>query len=325
MQMKTINRVLKGTAIALAASLVMGGAVAQTDYPNRPIKMVVAYPAGQGTDINARYMAEELSKALGQPVVVDNKAGASGNIGTAYAARATPDGYTILMGASGTHAMNPALFSQPGFDALNDFIPIAATIVIPMAISAHPSIGVKNIPELMAWAKKQNKEIDIAIPSVTAQMVLELLKEKGAPFNVIRYKGASDAQTAVLGNQVPILIDTLAASRKHFGKLNPIAVTSPKSVASVPGVQSVAEQGYPGFSVTAWNVLYALKGTPQPIVDKLRSAMKTIMDKPETLVAINKFGFEKAEWMSADQLQAFVKAEFDQTAKVVQKAGMKIN
>lgn len=323
--MKKFNRVLKSTAFALFAVFTMGGAVAQSDYPNRPIKMVVAYPAGQGTDINARYMAEELSKALGQPVVVDNKAGASGNIGTSYAARATPDGYTILMGASGTHAMNPSLFSQPGFDALEDFIPIAATIVIPMAISVNPSIGVKTIPELMAWAKAQNKETDVAIPSVTAQMVLELLKEQGAPLRVIRYKGAADAQTAVLGNQVPILIDTLAASRKHFGKLTPIAVTSPKGVASVPGVKSVAEQGYAGFSVTAWNVLYAIKGTPQPVVEKLRAAMKTIMEKPETLVAINKFGFEKAEWMSADQLQAFVKSEFSQAAEVIQKAGMKIN
>lgn len=323
--MKKFNRVLKSTAFALCAVFTMGGAVAQSDYPNRPIKMVVAYPAGQGTDINARYMAEELSKALGQPVVVDNKAGASGNIGTSYAARATPDGYTILMGASGTHAMNPSLFSQPGFDALEDFIPIAATIVIPMAISVNPSIGVKTIPELMAWAKAQNKETDVAIPSVTAQMVLELLKVQGAPLRVIRYKGAADAQTAVLGNQVPILIDTLAASRKHFGKLTPIAVTSPKGVASVPGVKSVAEQGYAGFSVTAWNVLYAIKGTPQPVVEKLRAAMKTIMEKPETLVAINKFGFEKAEWMSADQLQAFVKSEFSQAAEVIQKAGMKIN
>lgn len=323
--MQLLKKLIKGMVAAVGATAIVTSAVAQTDYPNRPIRMLVAYPAGQGTDINARYMAEELAKALGQPVVVENKAGASGNVGTAMAAKATPDGYTLLMGASGTHAMNPALFAQPGFDALNDFVPIAATIVIPMAISVNPSVPAKNLDELIKWAKAQNKEIDVAIPSVTAQLVLELLKEKGVPFNVIRYKGAGDAQAAVLGNHVPILIDTLAASRKHFGKLTPIAVTSPKSVASVPGVKSVAEQGHPGFSVTAWNVLYAIKGTPQPIIDKLRAAMQKIMDKPETLVAINKFGFEKAEWMSGDELQKFVKAEFDQTGAIIRKAGMKVD
>lgn len=323
--MRNTKNILGAMALALGV-VTAAPALAAGNYPDRPIKMVVAYPAGQGTDINARYFADRLSKELGQPVVVENRGGASGNIGTAFAARAEPDGYTLLMGASGTHAMNPALYAEPGFDALKDFVPIAATIVIPMAISVHESVPATNLTELIEWAKAQGKEVDVAIPSVTAQLVLELLKERsGAPLNVIRYKGAGDAQAAVIGGQLPVLIDTLASSSRHFGKLKPIAVTSPKTAQSQPTVQSVAEQGYPGFSVTAWNVLYAINGTPEPIVEKLRETMKNILAQPETLVAVNKFGFELAEWMSADQLNAFTKSEFDMFGNAIRKANMQIN
>ena len=313
-------------AVALGLGVMTASAAIAQDYPTRPIKMIVAYPAGQGTDINARYFADKLGQKLGQPVVVENRAGASGNVGTAAAARAEPDGYTLIMGASGTHAMNPALFSQPGFNALADFVPIAATIVIPMAISVHQSVPANNLQELISWAKGQGKEVDVAIPSVTAQLVLEQLKKQSnAPMRVIRYKGAGEAQAAVVGNQMPVLIDTLASSSRHFDKLKPIAITASKRANSRPNVKTVAEQGYPGFSVTAWNVLYAIKGTPKPIVEKLRAAMKEILARPETLVAINKFGFEMAEWMSADQLNAFTKAEFDMFGNAIRAANMQIN
>ena len=204
--------------------MAVGSAEAQgPSYPNRPIRIIVAYPPGQSTDIATRYFAAKLGTALNEGVVVENKAGAFGNIGTAYAARATPDGYTLIMGASGTHAINPALYDNVGFDAEKDFEPIVATAFIPMVISAHPSLNVNSLPELMQLAKSRPGKIDVALPSVTAQLVFELLRQQNVPLFPIKYKGSGEAMTALLGNQVPVLIDTVAASRAQFGTIRPLA------------------------------------------------------------------------------------------------------
>ena len=294
-------------------------------YPNRPIRIIVAYPPGQSTDIATRYFAAKLGTALNEGVVVENKAGAFGNIGTAYAARATPDGYTLIMGASGTHAINPALYDNVGFDAEKDFEPIVATAFIPMVISAHPSLNVNSLPELMQLAKSRPGKIDVALPSVTAQLVFELLRQQNVPLFPIKYKGSGEAMTALLGNQVPVLIDTVAASRAQFGKIRPLAVTSAKAMAALPDIKSVAEQGVAGFSIVAWNALMAPRGTPPEIRDRIETEMRKIIALPETAKALHDLGFEPAPQMNHAQLVAWLRSERTTDAEIIRSGKMKVD
>ncbi len=320
-------------AIPLALPLTFGLTLVATDdasaqtapYPNRSIRIIVAYPPGQSTDIATRYFAAKLGAALNEGVVVENKAGAFGNIGTAYAARATPDGYTLIMGASGTHAVNPSLYDNIGFDAEKDFEPIVATAFIPMVISAHPSLNVNSLGDLMALARSKPGKIDVALPSVTAQLVFEMLRQQNVPLFPIKYKGSGEAMTALLGNQVPVLIDTVAASRAQFGKIKPLAVTSAKSMAALPELKSVAEQGVPGYSVIAWNALMAPRGTPPEIRERIETEMRKIIALPETAKALHDLGFEPAPRMDHAQLVSWLRSERTTAAEIIRSGKMKVD
>ena len=310
-------------AAAIAATLLPLGAQAQSDYPNRPVKIIVAYPAGQSTDIATRYFAQKLTQAMGQSFVVENRPGASGNIGTAAAAKTTPDGYTLIMGASGTHAMNPALFENPGFDAEKDFDAITLTALIPFAISAGPNAGVNTLTELIAKARANPGKVDAAIPSVTGQLVLEMLKQKDVPLFGVKFKGSADAMTATLGGHVPILIDTVAATRTQLGKIKPLAVTTAQPMASMPGVKTASEQGLPNFTIAAWNALMAPKGIPPEIRTKLATEMRKILDLPETQKALENLGFERAPVYNQSQLDAWLREERRSYAHTIKTAQMK--
>ena len=317
---------LRDTGRRLAALLLfmaMAGTALAQAYPTRPIKIVVAYPPGQSTDIATRYLANKLSAALGEGVVVENRPGAFGNIGTAVAARAVPDGYTLLMGASGTHALNPALYDNIGFDPEKDFEAIIATAFIPMVVSVHPSLNVNSLAELVQLARSRPDKIDVAVPSVTAQLVLEMIKRQNVPLFAIKYKGSGEAMTALLGNQVPVLIDTVAASRAQFGKIKPLAVTSDKPMAALPEIPSVAQQGLEGFQVVAWNALMAPRGTPVAIRDRLEAEMRKILALPDTVKALHDLGFEPAPQMDHSQLVAWLQAERQSDAEIIRAAKMK--
>ena len=322
--MKLGKTLLMGLGAMAMGAVVAGSAMAQS-YPTRPVTMIVAYPAGQGTDLAARYFAAQLSDVLGQPVVVENRPGAGGNIGTAYAARTDADGYTILMGTNGSHAMNPFLYEEVGYDALADFEPITATVVVPMAISANAALGVSSMPELIEAANARPDAIDVALPSVTAQLVLELLRNAGVPLNGIRYSGAAEAQAAVMGNQVPVLIDTLRASSRQFGRLLPIAVPTPATLDSYPDLPSVAEQGVEGFAVTAWHAIYAIAGTPPEVRDTLEAAMRDILAREETAEEMQRLGFEMVPEMSREELESWVAAEYKKFGDVIAAAGISAN
>jgi tripartite-type tricarboxylate transporter receptor subunit TctC len=310
-------------ALAAAAALVPMAALAQADYPNRPVKIIVAYPAGQSTDIATRYFANKLSQAMGQSFVVENRPGASGNIGTAVAAKAAPDGYTLVMGASGTHAMNPALFDNPGFDAEKDFDAIMLTALIPFAISAGPNAGFNSLTELIAKARATPGKIDAAIPSVTGQLVLEMLKQRDVPLFGVKFKGSADAMTNTLGGHVPVLIDTVAATRTQLGKIKVLAVTTAQPMASMPGVKTAGEQGLANFNIAAWNALMAPKGIPPEIQAKLATEMRKILDAPETQKALGDLGFERAPVMNNAELNAWLREERRSYAQTIKTAQMK--
>lgn len=313
---------LAALPLMLAAPLAQAQA---SDYPNRPVKIIVAYPPGQSTDIATRYFANKLSQAMGQSFVVENKPGASGNIGTALAAQAKPDGYTLIMGASGTHAMNPALFDNPGFDAEKDFDAIIMTAQIPFAISVGPQVPVNTLPELVALARSKPGKVDVAIPSVTGQLVLEMLKARDVPLFGVKHKGSADSMTNVLGGHVPVLIDTVAATRTQLGKIKPLAVTTTERMDAMPGVKTAAEQGLDGFTIAAWNALMVPKGVPADIQAKLYDAMKKILALPETKKALADLGFAPAPARTPAQLNAWLNVERRNYAEVIKRAGMKTN
>ncbi|MDB5860700.1 MAG: hypothetical protein JWQ76_4389 [Ramlibacter sp.] len=313
---------LPAAALLLAAT---GAVQAQghADYPNRPVKIIVAYPPGQSTDIATRYFANKLTLAMGQSFVVENRAGASGNIGTAAAARATPDGYTLVMGASGTHAMNPALFDNPGFDAEKDFDAIMLTALIPFAISVGPNSNVNSLTELVAMARKQPDKINAAIPSVTGQLVFEMLKQRDVPLFPVKFKGSGDSMTAVMGGHVQVLIDTVAATRTGLGKIKPLAVTTAAPMASMPGVKTAGDQGLANFNIAAWNALMAPHGVPADIQQKLAVEMRKILDLPETQKALADLGFERAPVMNTTELNAWLREERRSYLQVIKTAQMK--
>jgi tripartite-type tricarboxylate transporter receptor subunit TctC len=318
--MKVIAR-----AICLLSGLLWGAAAMAQAYPNKTVRIIVPYQAGQGTDVAARYFAEQLGKALGQTFYVDNKPGAGGNIGTEAGARAAPDGYTLTMGTVATQSMNEFMYSNPGYDPAKDFAPIILVGMLPMVISANPSVPVNSISELVAAAKARPDKIDVALPSTSARIVFELLKERtGAPLFGVPYKGSATAMTEVMGGQVQLIIDTATATRGHAaaGKLKPVAITTLKSSELLPGVKSVAEQGVPGFEMTAWNALYAPHGTPQPIVDKLNAEVAKILAQPETRQRLLQLGFEPAGGTPAE-LAAFEKQERSKWGPLIKAAGLK--
>jgi tripartite-type tricarboxylate transporter receptor subunit TctC len=320
-----IRRQLLALPVAALFLAATGAAQAQghADYPNRPVKIIVAYPPGQSTDIATRYFANKLTQAMGQTFVVENRAGASGNIGTAVAARATPDGYTLIMGASGTHAMNPALFDNTGFDAEKDFDAIMLTALIPFAISVGPNSNINSLTELIAAARKQPDKINTAIPSVTGQLVFEMLKQRDVPLFPVKFKGSGDSMTAVMGGHVQVLIDTVAATRTGLGKIKPLAVTTAAPMASMPGVKTAGEQGLANFNIAAWNALMAPHGVPAEIQAKLATEMRKILDLPETQKALGDLGFERAPVYSNAELNAWLREERRNYLQVIRTAQMK--
>ena len=310
--------------MTLAAALAAFPAAAQT-YPGKPVRMIVPYQAGQGTDVAARLIAEPLGKALGQQVFVDNKPGAGGNIGTEAAAHSPADGYTLLMGTVATQTMNEFLYPSTGYDSEKDFAPIILVGMLPMVLSANPDFPARTVPELIAAAKAQPDKINIALPSTTARIVFELFKARtGAPLFGVPYKASATAMTETMGGQVPLIIDTATASRGHVqsGRLKPLAITTLKSSELLPGVKSVAEQGVDGFEVTAWNAMYAPRGTPKDIVDRLNAEVVKILALPEIRQRLLQLGFEPTSG-TPEQLAAYEKQERTKWGPLIKAAGLK--
>ena len=311
--------------IGLAAMVGLAAAAVAQPYPTKPIRIVVAYPAGQGTDIATRYLADQVAKELGQPIIIDNRPGAGGNLGTELTARAAPDGYTLTMGTNATHVLNQYLYGKLPFDAASDFEPVVMAGSFPMVIAVPSSSKLTSAKDLVDTVKHEPRSADIALPSTSARLVMELLKERSAtPLFGVPYKGSGAAITDMLGGQVPVIVDTPTSLRPHIagGKVRPIAVTSLQASPLVPGVKPVAEQGFSGFNVIAWNALYAPKGTPAEIVTSLNAAFNKVLQRPETRQKLLELGFE-AGGGTPEQLREFGQAERRKWQDVISSAGLK--
>lgn len=304
--------------IALVALAVQ----AQT-YPTKPVRLIVGFEAGGNTDTVARVVGKMLAERLGQQVVIENKVGASGTIGTHEAARAAPDGYTLTMGTTTTHAIAPAAYSKLPYDPVADFEPIAMVAIAPYLLVVHPSFPAKDLKEFVSAVKSQPGKYNYgsAGQATTTHLVMATLAaQAGLEMVHIPFKGNAPATTAVLGNQVEILFGALPPLLTHAnaGKLRALAISSGKRSPAAPDVPTVAESGYPGFDMALWLGFFAPKGTPPAIIKRLETELLYVARSPEMKAALEKQGLE-ANALGTAELSRLLKAEIE-TYKSVFKA-----
>ena len=322
------RRSLLAVAAATAATLAAGPAAAQA-YPSKPITMIVPFSAGGTTDILARIVGQALSTELGQSVVIDNRAGAGGNIGGQLAARAPADGYTLFMGTVGTHAINEALYKKMPFNPIKDFAPLSRVANVPNLLVAHPSQPFKTVPELIAYAKANPGKVNFGSSGSGSSIHLsgELFKSMAKVDMVhIPYKGSAPAVNDLLGNQIAIMFDNMPSAIQHVraGKLRPIAVTTAKRSPELPDVPTIAESGVPGYEATSWFGLFAVAGTPAPIVTQLNKALVKVLNNPDVKAKIVAQGGEVVA-ETPEQFAAFIKAETAKWGKVVKESGASVD
>jgi tripartite-type tricarboxylate transporter receptor subunit TctC len=280
--MRTLPR---AAAIAAAAMVIFGHALAQ-DYPTRTVTLVVPYPPGGGVDAMARVVAEKLAGALGQQVVVDNRAGGSGLVGTRAFIKSPPDGYTLFLGHTGSISINPSLYANAGFDPRKDFAPIGLIASMPVALLAHPSFPAKTIADVVAIAKAAGAKFNIGTSAVGTggYLTAELFKSvTGIEAAIIPYKGRAQVMNDLLGNHVPIAFGVLppALGNLQAGTLRAIAVLGPTRFSLLPDVPTASESGLPGFESVLHYGLLAPAGTPRPIIERLNAALRALAESAE--------------------------------------------
>lgn len=309
----------------MAATILAAPALATPAYPARPVKIIVPYQAGQGTDVATRYLADYLTRAMGQSFVVENRPGAGGNIGAAEVARAAPDGYTLLMGTNGTHALNQYMYNGMPFDPDKDFDPVMLVSTFPMVVLSHPSSPYASLADLQDAAKAKPDTVNVGLPSTTARLVFELLRQQGVnSIRAIPYKGSGTSMTDLIGGQVALAIDTVSASRAFIasGKAKALGVTSLKPTALLAGVKPIAAQGVDGFQVVAWNAIYAPKGTPPAVAGKINAELAKVLARPEVRQRLLELGHEPAGGTPAE-LADFARGERQKWGPLIEKVGLK--
>jgi tripartite-type tricarboxylate transporter receptor subunit TctC len=324
--MKKFKVVLFAVAILMAA----GTGFAQ-DYPTKSVRMIVPFAPGGASDLVARIISPGLIKELGQQVVVDNRGGASGNIGVEMAARTPADGYTLLLGNIGAMAINPAIFPKFPVNPVRDFIAVTQVVDAPTALVIHPSVPVKTIKEFIEYAKARPGKLNFgtAGPGSNGRLEMELFMDK-AGINLVHvpYKGgAGAAAIGLLGGEVQCGFQTLASVMTHVnaGKLRVLGVAAPKRVAALPDVPIMPEVGYSNMKSGSWQGVYVPAGTPKTIVDKLHAVITKVLANPEVIKRLNGNGVEAVTSKSPEEFAEFMKAENEKWAKVVKAVGVVMN
>jgi tripartite-type tricarboxylate transporter receptor subunit TctC len=322
--MTLINRLIISTLICFYYS---SASFAQIVFPNKPINLVIPYSAGGPSDVLARVIAQQLSLELGQAVILINKPGAGGNIASEYVANAKPDGYTLILGTVGTHAINPSLYTKLSFDTIKDFTPISIVASATVVMVANPLLPAKSIKELLVLDKKINSKLSFASPgSGTPQHLAgELFKNmSGVTMDHIPYKGAAPALTDVLGGHVLIAFVSLPAALPYIkdGRLRALGIVDSKRSSLVPDVPTIAESGLQGYEVQNWYGVFAPAGTPRDIVDFLNKNIRKVLNLSEIRLALKNQGFETLE-SSQDDFAEFTKSELVKWRKIVLTSGAK--
>ena len=316
-----------GIYLALLSCAIMGNLAFAQDFPNKPIRMVVGFPPGGGIDQLARVLAEGMSSQLGQNIVVDNKPGASGNIGTQQVATAEADGYTLLLGFDGTMVINPHVFPKTGFDTLKDFAPIGKIGDAVLILVAHPNFAAKSLKDTIALSKTQAGGLSYGTSGTggTPHIAGELLKQKtGANLVHVPYKGGGQALTDVLGGNIPLVYTAIAGAIPHVksGKLLPIAVSSSKRASSLPDVATFIENGVTDFEVNSWVGLLAPAKTPRAVIVRINTELNAILNDPEVKERLNGMGITASPG-TAENFGAELSRDLAKFGPVVKASGIK--
>jgi tripartite-type tricarboxylate transporter receptor subunit TctC len=295
-------------------------------FPARPLTLIVPVPPGGILDYVARLVAPPLSRVLGQPVVVENKSGASGNIAATYVARAKPDGYTMLVGYSMFHVGNPTMFTQLQWDPLRDFSSVAMLAVSPHLVAVHPSLPVKTLQELVAYARANPGKVNYgtpgngSVPHVGVELFKQMTK---ADFTQVPYKGSGPMMLDVISGSVQMTVATPPSVMSHIqaGKLRGLAIAAKTRSPLLPDVPTAAEAGYPGFELEAWVALFAPAGTPPDAIKRVTDALRQVLDTEDIRKAAANSGIE-ARYMPPAQLDQVVKSDLDYWSKVIRAANI---
>jgi tripartite-type tricarboxylate transporter receptor subunit TctC len=316
--MKTNTRLLA----TLGGLLLAGAALAQADYPNKPVRVVVAFTAGGTTDILARAVSQKLTDRFKQNFLIDNKPGGGGNIGTELAARATPDGYTVIVNSVGPMAVNPSLFKKLNINPLTDLVPVVQIADVPNVLVVHPSLPVKSVDEFVAYAKANPGKLNYGSTGVGTSSHLSgfmLSKRIGAETTHVPYKGA-DALNDLLAGRLQFMFATIPSVIQHIqaGKLRAIAVTSVKRSRSMPEVPTVADSGFPGFEAGSWFGFFAPKGTPEAVIATLNKAVNDAL--PALEAQLVREGADPVGG-TPGQFGQFVQKEYEKWKLIVRDSG----
>jgi len=321
---------LQATLASTALSSVLGTSLAwaQDKWPSKPISYVVPFPAGGTTDILGRLIGQKLGTALGTTIVIENKGGAGGSVGSEAASRAPADGYTMLGGTVSSHAINVSLYAKIGYDPIKSFSPVVLIGSNPLVLVVKADSPYKTLQDVLAAAKAKPKTISSASAGngTSQHMTLELLSFRtGTQFVHVPYKGSGPAIQDVMGGQVDMMFDTTVVAGPHIqsGKVRAIAVSSAKRVDSLPDVPTIAESGVPNFEVVSWQGIFVPAGVPKPIIDRLHAEIMKILQTTEMQDRLKSLGMQPST-MTPEQVSAFQKAEVEKWAQVIKAAGIKL-
>jgi len=318
------------TALAAAAVFQVGTAAAQSDYPNRPVKLIVGFAPGGSTDIVARIVAQRLGEKLGQTVIVENKAGAGGTIGADSTAKSPPDGYTLTLGTTSTHAIAAGAYSKLPYNPVNDFTPISLVAITPYLLVVNPKTPAQKLPEFVALAKSQPGKMNYgsAGNGTATHLAMEMLKD-AAKIDIqhIPYKSNADADRAILSGDVETVFGSMPALLQNAkaGKVKPIAVGTGTRSPALPDIPTVAEQGYPGFEAALWLGIMGPANMPKPVVDKLHKAIVEVVAMPEFKTAMDANGAEPLSSKSPQEFTDMLRGQVDKYVKITKAIGIKLD
>ena len=320
------RRVLQPVLVAVFAAAA-AIAAAQTPYPSKPVRLVVPYPPGGGNDTLARIFGQKLGEALGQQVVVENRPGAGTIIGTAFVAKATPDGYTLLLSSIATHAFSPHLYAKPGYDAFKDFTPITLLVVAPTLLVVNPALPVSSLKELIALAKRRPAQIEFATAGKgsASHMLGETFKSvTGINIVEIPYKGGGPSIIGVITGEAQMLVDPAASALPHVksGRLKPLAVARSSRLTDLPNVPTFAEAGLPQYTASAWYSMHAPARTPQDIVTRLNRELVRIVHLRDVQEKLKDLGSDGVG-NTPEQFAQFVQSEHTKYGKLISEMGVK--
>jgi tripartite-type tricarboxylate transporter receptor subunit TctC len=329
LRVPVIGGVFALSLVIAIASLVLPAAVGAQSYPAKAVKLVVPFPPGGPLDATGRLIAERLTTAWGHPVIVENKPGAGGNIGADMVAKSPPDGYTILMGALSTHAVNPSLYPKMPYDAVKDFAPITLLAITPNVLVVNASLPVSSVKELVAYAKANPGKLSFGSGSngSAGHLAGELFKvDTGTDIVHVPYKGGAPATQALLANEVQFMFDNLAnaTAQVKAGKLKALAVTTAHRSKLAPELPTMAEAGVPGFDISTWFGLFAPAGTPKEIVATWNADVTRILNSPEARERLTALGAEPAP-NTPEQFADFIRSEVPKYARIVKLSGAKMD